>query len=80
MEKARWRVQDSKSADLSAGTGVVLRNFSLEGGYGFEDYLLCVDGKVAEAIEELKAAVEANLRRAERLQQSILSQAFDVRL
>ncbi len=101
LEKAGWRVQDYKSANLHAGSGVVLRNFPLVSGHGFAGYLLYVDGRsagVVEAkkegfplvgveverrlsvIEELEAAVEANLTRADRLRQSILRQAFSGQL
>ncbi|WHZ14062.1 MAG: Type I restriction-modification system, restriction subunit R [Nitrospira sp.] len=54
LEKAGWRVQDYKNANLHAGRGVVLRNFPLASGYGFADYLLYVDGKAAGIIEAKK--------------------------
>jgi type I restriction enzyme R subunit len=50
LEKAGWRVQDYKSANLQAGRGIVLRNFPLVSGHGFADYLLYVDGKAAGII------------------------------
>ena len=40
LEQAGWRVQDYKSANLRAARGVVLRNFPLQSGHGFADYLL----------------------------------------
>jgi type I restriction enzyme, R subunit len=57
LERAGWRVQDYKSANLHAGRGVVLRNFPLVSGHGFADYLLYVDGKAAGIIEAKKEGV-----------------------
>ena len=54
LEQAGWRVQDYKSANLRAGRGVVLRNFPLQSGHGFADYLLYLDGKAAGVIEAKK--------------------------
>ena len=54
LEQAGWRVQDYKSANLRAGRGVVLRNFPLESGHGFADYLLYLDGKAAGVVEAKK--------------------------
>ena len=54
LEQAGWRVQDYKSANLRAGRGVVLRNFSLQSGHGFSDYLLYLDGKAAGVVEAKK--------------------------
>ncbi|MDF0644290.1 MAG: type I restriction-modification enzyme R subunit C-terminal domain-containing protein [Nitrospira sp.] len=57
LEKAGWKVQDYKSANLHAGRGVALRNFPLAEGHGFADYLLYVDGKAAGVIEAKKTGV-----------------------
>ena len=57
LEKCGWRVQDYRNANLSAGRGVVLRNFPLTSGYGFADYLLYIDGKAAGVIEAKKEGV-----------------------
>mgnify|MGYP001594611576 FL=1 len=54
LEQAGWRVQSYKSANLHAGRGVVLRNFPLESGHGFADYLLYLDGKAAGVVEAKK--------------------------
>ncbi|MEP6935486.1 MAG: type III restriction endonuclease subunit R, partial [Nitrospirota bacterium] len=54
MEQSGWRVQDYKSANLGAGRGVVLRNFPLQSGHGFADYLLYVDGKATGVVEAKK--------------------------
>jgi type I restriction enzyme R subunit len=54
LEQAGWRVQDYKGANLRAGRGVVLRNFPLQSGHGFADYLLYLDGKAAGVVEAKK--------------------------
>src|SRR2546426_12088089 len=54
LDKAGWKVQDYKDADLSAGRGAALRNFPLPSGFGFADYLLYVDGKAAGVVEAKK--------------------------
>ena len=54
LDKAGWKVQDYKDADLSAGRGIALRNFPLAAGFGFADYLLYVDGKAAGVVEAKK--------------------------
>jgi len=56
LEKAGWKVQDTKAANLGAGRGVALRNFPL-GSFGFADYLLYVDGKAAGIIEAKREGV-----------------------
>ncbi|MFA7405747.1 MAG: type I restriction-modification enzyme R subunit C-terminal domain-containing protein [Pelobacteraceae bacterium] len=55
--EAGWLVQDVKSVNLHAGRGVAIREFPLERGFGFADYLLYVDGKAAGVIEAKKAGV-----------------------
>jgi type I restriction enzyme, R subunit len=54
LEKAGWKVQDYKKADLNAGRGVALRNFTLINGLGYADYLLYIDGKAAGIVEAKK--------------------------
>lgn len=54
LEQAGWKVQDYKNANLGAGRGVVLRNFPLQSGHGFADYLLYLDGKAAGVVEAKK--------------------------
>jgi type I restriction enzyme R subunit len=54
LEQAGWKVQDYKSANLRAGRGVVLRNFPLQSGHGFADYLLYLDGKATGVVEAKK--------------------------
>lgn len=55
LAQAGWTVQDFKQADTHAAQGVAIREFVLNAGYGFADYLLYVDGKAAGVIEAKKA-------------------------
>lgn len=48
---AGWIVQDSDKANLAAGRGIALREFSLKKGHGRADYLLYVDKKAIGVIE-----------------------------
>jgi type I restriction enzyme R subunit len=57
LDRAGWKVQDVKGANLGAGRGVALRSFPLASGHGFADYLLYVDGKAAGIIEAKKEGV-----------------------
>ncbi len=52
-----WLVQDVKSVNLHAGRGVAIREFPLDKGFGFADYLLYLDGRAAGVIEAKKAGV-----------------------
>jgi len=54
LEKAGWHVCDYKSANIHAGTGVVIRNFPLKPGHGTADYLFYIEGKAAGIIEAKK--------------------------
>lgn len=47
LAQAGWAVQDFKQADIHAARGVAIREFVLNEGHGFADYLLYVDGKAA---------------------------------
>ena len=51
LTQAGWVIQDPKQVNLSAGRGVIIRNFPLEAGHGFADYLFYIDGKAAGVIE-----------------------------
>ncbi|MBM4122751.1 MAG: hypothetical protein FJ249_09195 [Nitrospira sp.] len=73
LDDSGWAVQDAKAANLSERRGVALRNFPLAQGHGFSEDQF-------KTIDDLDNAVEANLTRADRLRQSILSQAFSGRL
>ncbi len=54
LEKAGWHVCDFKDANIHAARGVVIRNYPLNKGHGFADYLFYIDGKAAGVIEAKK--------------------------
>jgi type I restriction enzyme R subunit len=51
---AGWHVCDVSSANIHASTGVAIREFPLNPGFGFADYLLYVNGKACGVIEAKK--------------------------
>jgi len=55
LEAAGWMIQDRDEMNLSAARGVAIREFKMERGFGFADYLLFVDGKAVGALEAKKA-------------------------
>ncbi len=55
FEAAGWFVQNRNETNLSAGTGVAIREFKLKHGHGYADYLLFINGK-AVGVLEAKAA------------------------
>ena len=54
LVQAGWQVSDMAHANIHATRGVALREFPLNTGYGFADYLLYIDGKAAGVIEAKK--------------------------
>jgi len=54
LVQAGWHVCDMAHANIHAARGVALREFPLNTGYGFADYLLYIDGKAAGVIEAKK--------------------------
>jgi type I restriction enzyme R subunit len=54
LAQAGWAVQDFKQADIHAARGVAIREFVLNEGHGFADYLLYIDDKAAGVIEAKK--------------------------
>ena len=54
LQQAGWHVCDMANANIHASRGVALREFPLNPGYGFADYLLYIDGKAAGVIEAKK--------------------------
>ncbi|MDH5539535.1 MAG: DEAD/DEAH box helicase family protein, partial [Rhizobacter sp.] len=54
LQAAGWAVQDVAAANLHAAHGVAIREFPLNPGHGFADYLLYVDGKACGVIEAKK--------------------------
>ena len=51
LETAGWLVQDLDKLDLSAGRGVVAREFPMKPGFGSADYVLYLDFHAVGAIE-----------------------------
>jgi type I restriction enzyme, R subunit len=51
LTDARWLVQDRDDVNLTAGDGIAVREFKLEKGHGFVDYLLFVDGNAIGVVE-----------------------------
>lgn len=54
LNSAGWDVQNIDSVNIFAHRGVAIREFPLNTGHGFADYLLYVDGKAAGVIEAKK--------------------------
>lgn len=54
LAAAGWHVCDMAQANLHAATGVAIREFPLDSGFGFADYLLYVNGKACGVIEAKK--------------------------
>ena len=54
LTAAGWAVQGVRGANLQAARGVAIREFPLNPGHGFADYLLYVDGKACGVIEAKK--------------------------
>ncbi|MDP3795428.1 MAG: type I restriction-modification enzyme R subunit C-terminal domain-containing protein [bacterium] len=52
--QAGWHVCDVADANIHAARGVGIREFPLNSGFGFADYLLYIDGKAAGVIEAKK--------------------------
>src|SRR5947208_7643722 len=51
LEAAGWAVQFRSGANIGAGQGVAIREFTLDRGHGHADYLLYIDGQAAGAVE-----------------------------
>ena len=54
LEQAGWYLCDVNEANIHFHRGVAVREFPLQTGYGFADYLLYVDGAAAGIIEAKK--------------------------
>src|SRR5438093_7530842 len=57
LVQAGWHVCDVSAANIHAARGVALREFPLNTGQGFADYLLYLDGKAAGVIEAKREGV-----------------------
>src|SRR5947207_7387274 len=51
LEQGGWLVQDREDMNLTAGDGVAVREFKLEKGHGYVDYLLFVGGNALGVVE-----------------------------
>jgi type I restriction enzyme, R subunit len=54
LQQAGWHVCNVGDANIHASTGVAVREFPLNTGFGFADYLLYVNGKACGVIEAKK--------------------------
>ena len=54
LQQAGWHVCHVADANIHAATGVAIREFPLNTGFGFADYLLYVNGKACGVIEAKK--------------------------
>ncbi len=54
LHQVGWVVQDVAQANLGVSRGVAIREFPLQPGHGFADYLLFVDQRAAAVIEAKK--------------------------
>ncbi len=62
LELAGWAVQDAKSANIYASTGVAIREFLLNSGHGNADYLLYVNGEAVGVVESQEGGRDTNRR------------------
>lgn len=51
LAEAGWLLQDRDEMNLSAGAAIAVREFKLEKGHGYVDYLLFLDGKAVGVCE-----------------------------
>src|SRR2546422_215312 len=51
LSQAGWLVQDREDMNLTAGDAIAVREFKLEKGHGYVDYLLFVDGNALGVVE-----------------------------
>src|SRR5437879_302523 len=51
LAQVGWLVQDREEMNLTAGDAIAVREFKLEKGHGYVDYLLFVDGNALGVVE-----------------------------
>ncbi len=68
LRAAGWLVQDRSEANIRLGRGVAVREFKLDQGHGYADYLLFVDGRAVGVLEAKRVGepLLAHERQAER--------------
>jgi len=54
LRQSGWDVQNVGNVNIHSAKGVAIREFPLNKGHGYADYLLYVDGKAAGVIEAKK--------------------------
>ncbi len=54
LEAAGWVVCNASEANMTRSMGVAIREFALQPGHGFADYLLYLNGKAVGVIEAKK--------------------------
>ena len=54
LDQSGWDVQDVDNANIHAKKGVAIREFPLNKGHGYADYIMYVDGKAAGVVEAKK--------------------------
>jgi type I restriction enzyme, R subunit len=54
LTSSGWIVQNRDEINVSAARGVAIREFKMEPGYGYADYLLFADGRSIGALEAKK--------------------------
>jgi type I restriction enzyme R subunit len=64
LSAAGWHVCNVADANIHAATGVAIREFPLNNGFGFADYLLYVNGKACGVIEAKKVGATLDRRGA----------------
>ena len=57
LEQAGWQVCNLNDANIYGAVGVAIREFPLNAGHGFADYLLYVNGNACGVIEAKKEGV-----------------------
>ena len=76
LTQAGWHVCGMSDFNIHAARGVAIREFPLNTGFGFADYLLYVDGKACGVIEAKKegamlTGVEVQSSRYEELKKEV---------
>ena len=59
LEQAGWLVQDRDDMNLTAGDAIAVREFKLEKGHGYVDYLLFVDGNAVGVWKPSRRAIRS---------------------
>jgi len=60
LDAAGWQVQNANAVNLHAGRGGAIREFRLNSGHGYADYLLYVDGKAVGVLEAKRGGRDAD--------------------